>query len=216
MKKTIILSLFALSASTAFAADAVYEAPVAPSVEAPILFTWTGAYAGIQGGYAWTTLKDSEFNDKFKLNGGLVGGFIGYNHQLENNLVLGIEGDLGYNFGKKKVRSDFLDTVELGTGLDGSVRARVGFAADRTLFYATGGWATVRAYQEESIANARVEKVKATYNGYTIGAGIEQAFTDTLFGRVEYRYTDYGSKTWDGVKVDLDQHAVKVGLGVKF
>jgi outer membrane immunogenic protein len=52
--------------------------------------------------------------------------------------------------------------------------------------------------------------------GRSVGAGLEYAFTDTVFGRVEYRYNDYGSKTIWGTDVDLDQHVVSAGIGVKF
>jgi outer membrane immunogenic protein len=216
--KTIALALtLALSASAAIAADAVYEPPVAPEavVVAPV-FSWTGARAGIQGGYGWTKLLDVEEDDEYKLDGGIVGGFVGYDYQFENNFVLGIEGDLDYNFGDTKPREDFLDTVEIGTELGGSVRARVGYALDRTLIYATGGWATVKAYQEDRIANEVVFKESETFNGWTVGAGVEHAFTDNLFGRLEYRYNDFGSKTGELGKIELDQHTVKAGLGVKF
>ena len=32
-----------------------------------------------------------------------------------------------------------------------------------------------------------------TMLGWTAGAGADVMFTDTVFGRVEYRYTDFGS-----------------------
>jgi outer membrane immunogenic protein len=34
-----------------------------------------------------------------------------------------------------------------------------------------------------------------TYVGWTVGAGLEYAFTNNLIGRIEYRYTDYGDET---------------------
>jgi outer membrane immunogenic protein len=37
-----------------------------------------------------------------------------------------------------------------------------------------------------------------------------------MFGRVEYRYNDFGDQDMLGANVDLNQHVVKVGLGVKF
>lgn len=45
---------------------------------------------------------------------------------------------------------------------------------------------------------------------------MDYAFTDNVFGRLEYRYNDYGDKDIFGINTDFDQHTVKVGLGVKF
>jgi outer membrane immunogenic protein len=56
-----------------------------------------------------------------------------------------------------------------------------------------------------------------TYHGWTVGGGVDYAFTDKMFGRVEYRYNDFGNKDILGLDFDLNpQHVVKVGLGVKF
>jgi outer membrane immunogenic protein len=216
MKTALLAAFIALTTSTAFAADVVYEAPAAPIVEAPILFTWSGPYIGIQGGAGWATLTDSfgASSVDHSLDGGLVGGFVGFQHQFPSNLVLGIEGDLDYNWNDKDVEIFGL-SGEFGTELAGSVRARAGYAVDRSLFYVTGGWATTRGYSEAS-DGVDTFKAKETFNGWTVGAGIEHAFTDNLFGRAEYRYSDYGSKDTDFGKVEIDQHAVKVGLGVKF
>lgn len=217
MQKTLIALAFALSATTAMAADAVYnEPPATPSVVAPVFFSWSGPYAGIQGGAGWSKARfaNGANESSFKLNGGLVGGFIGYQSQLDNNLVVGIEGDLDYNWNEKKISAGPA-TLKYGTDLAGSVRARLGYAYDRTLVYATGGWATTRGYADLEAAGLSV-KQRETFNGWTVGAGVEQAFTDNLFGRLEYRYNDYGKKTFEDVTTRLDQHSVKVGLGVKF
>jgi outer membrane immunogenic protein len=52
---------------------------------------------------------------------------------------------------------------------------------------------------------------------------MDYAFTDMVFGRIEYRYTNFGDKNFDFTGVggpvinsDLDQHAIRIGLGVKF
>jgi opacity protein-like surface antigen len=78
---------------------------------------------GGAGGLAATTRLDAE-------NGGdtLIGLHIGYNWQ-NANLVYGLEADIDAN--------NSLDN------LLGSVRARVGYGTDRTLFYITGGLAYI-------------------------------------------------------------------------
>jgi outer membrane immunogenic protein len=212
MKTLVLSSVFVIAAaafSQAMAADAVTEPPAPPVAENVPVFTWTGPYAGIRGGGSWTH-GDFDFpggSASQSFNGGLIGGFLGYNWQLDNNVVLGAEGDLNYNWNKE----DIAPGVDAGTDLDGSVRARVGYAFDRTLLYATGGWQVSRGYLD-----AGDGKDTKSFNGWTLGAGVDHAFTEKIFGRVEYRYTDFGSKDIDGVKSDFNQNAVVVGVGVKF
>ena len=65
----------------------------------------------------------------------------------------------------------------------GTVRARIGWAVDHALFYATGGWAATNAGFTESFG-AFGNTVVATANsdtmrsGWTVGVGIEYAFTN--------------------------------------
>src|SRR5664280_2311985 len=58
-------------------------------------FSWTGFYAGINGGYAWGQSSWSDpavgaSSGNFNTSGGLIGGQLGYNWQT-GALVLGIE-----------------------------------------------------------------------------------------------------------------------------
>ena len=56
-----------------------------------------------------------------------------------------------------------------------------------------------------------------TFNGWTLGAGLDYAVTDHIFGHLEYHFTDYSSKSIeDLVDVGLKQNAVSVGIGFKF
>ena len=59
-----------------------------------------------------------------------------------------------------------------------------------------------------------------TMLGWTAGAGADVKVTEQIFGRVEYRYSDYGSKdfnTGSGIQsVDSSDHRVSFGIGMKF
>ncbi|TCR91927.1 outer membrane protein [Rhizobium sp. BK376] len=214
MKTLVLSSIFATFVAVAafapaMAADAVTAPPAPPIAEQVPVFTWTGPYAGIRGGGSWV---DGDFDfpggsASQHFNGGLIGGFLGYNWQMDNNVVIGAEGDLNYNWNKEEI----VPGVDGGTDVDGSVRARVGYAFDKTLVYATGGWQISRGYLD-----AGDGKETKTFNGWTLGAGVDHAFTNNIFGRVEYRYTDFGSKDIGNTNVDLNQNAVVVGVGVKF
>ncbi|ASV88512.1 ompA-like transmembrane domain protein (plasmid) [Ochrobactrum quorumnocens] len=190
------------------AADVVLDNSALPVVsQAPI--SWTGAYIGVQAGSGWASGDFSGFgiNGSEDANGGSLGGFIGYNYQSGNSLMLGIEADVEYNWNEQQVFG-----ADFGTDWAGSVRGRVGYAFNKALIYATAGWAATRGYVDVP----GLGKAQETYNGYTVGAGLDYAFTNQIFGRIEYRYNDYGDKALQGINVDVDQHAVKIGLGVKF
>ena len=209
MKFLSATAIAILLSTSAYAADATYEAPA---------FSWTGGYLGVEGGYGWTdgTFTTTGFVPLYgDFDGGILGAFAGYNHQFANNIVLGIDGTIDYNWNETTLASAF-GTVVGGTTWQGSVTGRLGFAVDRALFYAAAGWAITRA-EAEIIG---VGSDDATFNGYTIGGGIDYAFTDTVFGRIDYRYTDFGSQTFDfGVATpvaELTQHTLKTGIGFKF
>ena len=66
-----------------------------------------------------------------------------------------------------------------------TVRARVGYAADRVLFDGTAGGAFGNI---ETGANGGF--VSSTKVGWTAGAGVEVAFADNWTARVEYLFVD--------------------------
>jgi outer membrane immunogenic protein len=208
--KTLLISaaVLALISGSSFAADLVEQTPEAPVAAAAPAFTWSGPYVGIDGGAGWLngdfSAGGASASEDF--NGGLFGGFAGYNWQFDS-IVLGVEGNLEYNWNDKDVLG-----ANIGTDWAGAVRARVGYAFDHALFYGAAGWTASRGFVDVP----GFDKETETFNGYTVGAGLDYSFTNNIFGRVEYRYNDYGSKDILGVDVDLDQNVVKVGLGVKF
>lgn len=202
-----------MSAGTSYAADITQPPEPAPAIEAVPTFVWTGGYVGLHGGGGWLNSDLSIPGDSVSrdLNGGIFGAFAGYNHQM-GDWVIGIEGDVSYNWNDKTF-TVFGTSTEVGTDVSGSVRGRVGYSFnERALLYATGGWAVTRGFVD--VAGA--PKEEETFNGWTIGGGVDYAFTDSMFGRAEYRYNDFGDKDIGGINVDLDQHQFTVGVGLKF
>jgi outer membrane immunogenic protein len=224
-------------------------APMAPMISAVPVFTWTGFYIGAQVGYAWGDDED-EFpanavvvgpNNTFvPFEGGfggdndsfLAGVHAGYNYQF-GSIVVGIEGDIEGLFGDDD-DDDFSGVVFNGTtGLpatyafnsntldwQGSIRARVGFAFDRAMIYATGGFA-FGGISGGVASPGLFNDGDDTITGWTLGAGVEYAFTNNLTTRVEYRYTSFegNDSVFDGVTFggdELDFHAIRVGLSYKF
>jgi outer membrane immunogenic protein len=212
MKKALLIS--ALLASTApvaaYAADAIDAVPAAPeAVEQPVPAGWDGPYVGVMGGGEWlkSHLDFGGTDFSHTETGGLIGGFAGYNHQLDNNIVLGLEGDFSYNF-NKATKSD----TDFGTDWQGSIRARAGYAFDNAMVYGAAGWTVTRGYIDPPAA----DKSHKSFNGYTLGLGVDYKFTDSIFARAEYRFNDYGSESIKGTDFSPQQHQVLFGVGYKF
>jgi outer membrane immunogenic protein len=141
---------------------------------------------------------------------GAIGGFqAGYNWQF-NWLVTGIEAD--FDFASQRGSSNFAgsttvfsDAASISRSLDdlGTLRARIGFAADRTLFYATGGLAYGLSKLGYSAAisnppnNAGLgSNATSTWQaGWTVGGGIEYALWDHWSVKAEYLYYDLGTQS---------------------
>ncbi len=208
MIKSILLgSAAALAISTsAFAADAIYEAPAEPpvAVETAPQFSWAGGYAGILTGYGWGDGEVGGLDESF--DGARFGGFVGYNWDLGNQLVVGLEGDLNYDWNEETVLGTDVDS-----GLNWSARARVGYAMDRALLFAAAGYTGTNVSADGGGVNE-----DDTLHGWTVGGGVDYALTDRMFTRIEYRYNDFGSGDLGGTDIDFSQHTVNVGLAVKF
>ncbi|WP_051231292.1 outer membrane protein [Kaistia adipata] len=189
-------------ASSAFAADLTYEpAPVA----APQAFSWTGFYAGVHGGYGWGDVDysfhdDGHYNDNagdvlgHSIDGGVFGGQIGYNYQI-NNVVLGIAASLSWSdIGKSGFVSPYDEDDIWETKVDwfGTVTPRIGYAFDRAQIFAKGGLAFGRVSNYVHDDSDFVE-AKNTRTGWTVGAGAEYAVTDHVLLGIEYNYVDLGS-----------------------
>src|SRR5215813_10564712 len=99
MKAFLFTSAVALALAgavgTASAADLARRPPPPPPPRAPVVapsYNWTGLYVGINGGYGFGRSKWDGLPASFDVNGGMVGGQIGYNVQ-SSQFVYGLEGD---------------------------------------------------------------------------------------------------------------------------
>lgn len=218
-----ILSALALVAlgGTAFAADLPSrKGPVYAPVMAPI-FTWSGFYAGVNAGAAFSAndvkVSGTSANTIASIAAarrpaafssdktGFIGGAqIGYNYQI-GSMVLGAETDLMYT--GLKTNSAFVGTSGASStfrqemGYLGTLRARAGVAFDRFMVYGTGGLAYGEVKNHANFFNAAVPGQldytgtrRDTQVGYTIGGGLEYAFTNNLSAKAEYLYYDLGKK----------------------
>jgi outer membrane immunogenic protein len=237
-----IVSLLAVTFSLGFAqaasaADMPTKGPIARAPVAAV-YNWTGCYLGVAGGGNWGRSRHDNsvgpITDTFNLSGGIIGGTLGCNYQVDPVWLVGIETDFswtnkkGSTFDIPPGNTTFLS--ETSEKWLGTVRGRLGgvFGAMHSeLFYLTGGLAYARADITVSPPGLASASESKTRTGWTVGAGWEHKFTQNLSGKLEYLYVDLGNTAYfnpppagpfldraGGVR--LTDHIVRVGLNWQF
>jgi outer membrane immunogenic protein len=226
---------------SAFAADLppVAPPPRAPAVYVPAVlpvYNWAGVYVGINGGWGWGNAKwtanavgsFSGATGSPHDNGGVVGGTLGVNFQTDG-FVFGVEGDWDYsaiNTGTTASICTFSGNCQTGNNWLATARGRIGYAADRALFYATAGGAFANVQTNFSGVTS-----SHTQSGWTAGAGLEWAFADNWTAKIEYLFVDLGNGTVNcattaclvasggppiPVSVSLTENIFRAGVNFKF
>ncbi|MDR3463047.1 MAG: porin family protein [Beijerinckiaceae bacterium] len=221
MIRNVLLSTAALIALSGMALAADLPSTRVPAAPPPIpVFSWTGLYVGGQIGYAFgrdssTIAAAPGIASGTSPSGVLGGAHIGYNFEPSiGGLVLGVEGDV--NGSSYSATASGLYTIK--SPIDGSIRARAGFAVDRALFYATGG----AAFASFNNNYASGDSSSTTRVGYTVGGGIEYALTNDWSVRAEYRYSNFGTFTdtlpiaGTSVSHKETENQVQAGFSYKF
>jgi len=194
-------------------------APVPP----PPCPKWTGFYAGIQGGYeralfdpdlslsglwigtATAPSAERDGSRDFGVNGGQLGGVLGYNFTF-NNLLLGIEGSGVYTCARDSRVDHFSDPniglYRVSTSVDShylaTVGPRIGWTFCKWMPFITGGAAFSDLNFHQSLVSASAApntEGGSTDNGHVgwfVGGGLEYAITDHWHIRGDYKYADFG------------------------
>ncbi len=230
MKRILIAGALALAAGgQAFAADLPPGPPPprAPATYAPVpvpVFSWTGIYIGVNGGYSFGTSNWSPPGfiptGNFDTSGYLFGGTLGGNYQW-GQFVLGIEGDGDWTNLSGSVTCTGGYSCTTSSEWLATVRGRVGYAFDRVLVYGTAGGAAGDIRANNSFTGGTDTN---TEYGWTAGAGVEFAFTPNLTGKVEYLYVDLANGACSAscpgfsgpVAVSLTENVVRAGINYKF
>jgi outer membrane immunogenic protein len=225
MRGIAVLCTLLGATSFAFAADLPAPAPppIAPVAYVAPVYNWAGVYLGVNGGYGFGSSTWSDPNNpvgtsgSFHTNGGLVGGTLGVNFQ-SGAFVFGVEGDIDWQSLNGTSGSAFCNRViapgggfivpGAGSGLAcntesdwlGTVRGRLGLAADRVLFYATAGG----AFGDVKNGLSGLPLQSDTKFGWTAGAGVEAALTENWTVKLEYLYVDLGKTNCNTTACGID------------
>ena len=222
MNRTLITLLAGVAAlgfaSSTYAADLIVDAPEAAPMMAPASGNWDGAYIGAFAGYGWGTLTEEDgvfapAGTEFDLSGWQLGVTAGYNFTVSEAIVAGIAGDIAWsNIGDDSGAFGY-DSSSINW--NGSIRGRLGFDGGAFLPYVTAGLAFANATVDTTAPSSDSQ----TYIGWTAGVGVEFAVADNVSLDLQYRYTDYGTATFDAPVADdvsLTTNAVTAGINFKF
>jgi outer membrane immunogenic protein len=218
MKKLLLASvgILALGVASASAADLPRREAMpakAPAYVPPPLYNWTGFYVGINGGggFGRSDFSAPFASGSFDTSGGLVGGTVGYNWQMDP-VVFGLEGDIDWS----NIRGSATcggTTCETRNDWLGTVRGRLGYAFDRFLPYVTGG----AAFGNIKTSIAGVGDSSDSKVGWTLGGGLEAAIAGPWTAKVEYLYVDLGKGgSIAGSDANFRTNIVRAGLNYRF
>ncbi|KAA0970227.1 porin family protein [Aureimonas fodinaquatilis] len=209
---SLVIAGLAVGAGPALAADAAPLTDLDIPVVSYPTHTWSGPYAGGFVGYNFA--KVDAPGARISSEGFIGGVYAGYNLQSDR-LVYGIEADAGASNVDGSASFVSGTPITSSSNAFGSLRARVGVTYDPILLFATGGVAV--AENELSVPGAQDS---ATHFGWTLGGGIEAALGENVTSRVEYRYSDFNSRSYDLGNVTIssgyDEHSIRAGVALKF
>ena len=210
--------------------------PTARATPRAVVYNWSGAYIGGNLGYSWgkwdSTGAVQNGEDSPSVNGILGGLQLGYNWQRDR-FVLGLEGDIQITGERKS--NDWATPAQAGIrGLPaggvlvnntwkfpwfGTARARIGYAPDNWMLYATGGLAFGQT--KSSLTTPAISLSESvTKLGWTLGGGAEYALSAKWTAKIEYLYISLGSRTFFGntttpVDTKLRDNVLRFGVNYK-
>jgi outer membrane immunogenic protein len=193
--------------------DSYLRGSYAPGEEAAV--NWDGFYVGGQIGYSSMTVDFTKTLDTEELpnqssSSTTYGGFLGYNWQVDPNLVLGV--DFGYTRPSSLSTSTSLnsDTASYRLVDYGAFRGRAGYAFGQFLPYAALGLAVGRI--DYTISNPQASRDNAYALGFVGGLGIDIAILPHVFLRGEWEYAYFTPVKHIASSVNT----ARVGVAVRF
>lgn len=228
MKRLVLTTAaFGMLAFPALSADMapapVYKAPM----PVPVVYGWTGCYAGVNAGGVWgssqntwsgitesggafaagaATVLPAAANATINSSGFTGGGQIGCNYQT-GAWVFGGEADIEYNglSGNRSAISQALPTIVPGNITEtfsshwlSTVRGRLGYAAGSLLFYGTGGLAIANVNSFDQVCFPT-----AAFPACSTGTGSETRTGWAAGGGVEWAFAPRWTVKAEYLHVDL-------------
>jgi outer membrane immunogenic protein len=159
----------------------------------------TRLIGGTQFGYDWRTSGGVVFGAEADFDGTSLG-----QHAVAAATAPG--GGTNIHNLAQRVHADHFARLKWTS----SIRGRIGFVQDRLMIYGTGGVVFGHVNLDTTFLEANSPNIvpanatstltardSGTHTGWTLGAGMEWAFTPAWSAGIEYRYNDLGSRDYD-------------------
>jgi outer membrane immunogenic protein len=192
-------------AGPASAADLQGAVPAAAYAAPPIPFSWTGCFAGVHAGGAFSDDKIHSSGD-FSSAGFIGGGQVGCDYQFAPAWVVGVEGRAAWASLTSKTpgsatQAGILFPTQFTVSNDflASATARAGYSvAPGWLIYGRGGVAWTRensniAFTSPASGLAVDPSGITTATGWIAGGGLDWAVAPHWSVNVEYDYYNFGT-----------------------
>jgi outer membrane immunogenic protein len=224
-----LVFLAVAGASPVAAADLPVPSPPHYDVDASYGH-WGGVYLGLNGGFGLGSSQWRQglvLTNVFNTDGFLLGGTIGFNYPV-SAVLFGVEGDVDWSTLNGSVGNCAVNGAGVAAACEtknnvlGTARARMGYAFDRMLVYVTGGTAFGNV---QTGLNPPATFDATTKVGWTAGAGVEYAFSESWSAKAEYLYVDLGTASCTsaancgsaaGASATLIEDLVRGGFNYRF
>jgi outer membrane immunogenic protein len=198
----------------------------------PTNVNWTGIYGGVAAGagmgFGKVTALAGNASAGFDSGGqGLLGSvFGGADYQFSPYALVGVMGDVTW--------TGIAPTLTITTPGGGSaylaaesnrqwsVMGRIGYLpVPSTLLYAAGGFTQLNVHATASLTlpggGSAFASRDTTFNGFTVGPGIETVITGGWTTRLEYRFSQFEQREpIFGTTMQPSNHTIRAGLSYKF
>jgi len=215
LKALLLASAFGALSTAAFAADLMAE-PTAPAMTP----STTQFYGGFNIGYG-TAFADHQpvipppgapNGNDLNLAGFILGGQVGAMFHLDNNMVLGVQGDLDWSnmTGTDGTHTQTINWIATGEG-------RLGFDTGSGFIpYLAGGIAIAQGTRTATLT------ATALHTGLSVGAGVMIPLADNISLDLEARYQAFQAAKYNTgggpnqPNVALNVSTIRAGLNFNF
>ncbi len=193
---------------------------------------WNGFRWGVQGGFFTGNAFDDYLGTtatNFPIRGVLGGVHTGYDVAIAG-FVLGIGAEAIWS----TVSGAYASATNQGSVAvhrTVTVLGRFGYAMENYLFYAAGGFGFSKVTATSGLLGGPLDTDTVTFHsglrpgyGWSVGVGLERAFSHGISASIEYRYMNIGDEFIDLAPthpgethfVALAGHSIRIGVTIRF